>query len=357
MKRLPQIIIAVSAWLIGLTVARSQISTVSVWSLVLASLGVLGVARLRTRFAYVLLAASFCVFGLWRGQLARAHMPDTVAGFIGHKVTVTGRVTSEPGWNGDRLHEFVIGEVHEGARAFDGTIKIKALSGHTREGEVVQVSGKVGRALGTSPAQVWYGDVRVIDYRQPHPVRLKGLLAAGLAQTLPSSQAGFIRGLIFGSRSALPTELEAALQRLGLTHIVAVSGFNLTVIVAALSIFGRRQTRAGFALTLASIGFFTVMAGASASIVRAAVMAILYLCVARARRRLEPRTALATSIFIMTAWDPSYLYRDLGWQLSVLALAGVLWLSPVFMSRRDEVQRSWRVILAATLGTYIARLR
>lgn len=66
MKHLPQIIIAVSAWFIGVTVARSQISTVSVWSLVLANLGVLGVARSRTRFAYVLLAASFCVFGLYR---------------------------------------------------------------------------------------------------------------------------------------------------------------------------------------------------------------------------------------------------------------------------------------------------
>lgn len=354
MKRLPQILISTIAWIVGLALAQSNLSTLPWSAVIVASISIFVVFRIKTRLGYLLLIVGFVILGMWRGQLAIAQLPMTTAGLIGEKVILTGRVSSEPGWNNDRLHEFVITEVQRDGKPIDGSLKIKTLVGNALEGQRVQVEGKVGRALGQTPAQIWYATTTTIDVHRPYPVRLKNLLSSGLSVVLPPTQAGFVRGLLFGSRAAIPPDLERALQRLGLTHIVAVSGYNLTIIVAGLSIFVRRQTRTGFLLTMTGIGFFTVMTGASAPIVRAAVMSVLFLLVGRARRQLDAKTAVLASIIVMTAWNPLYLYRDVGWQLSVLALLGVLWLAPLFMPRPGK--RVWlaRELLAGTLGAYIA---
>lgn len=356
MKRYSQIFIASTAWLLGLTVAALWIlhlNTIAVGFVSLLALVVLGVVR--SKLGYLLIATAFLSLGMVRGQIYTQQQERwSVENLLGQKVILTGRVTGEPGWNDDRLHEFYITDIMQNDRTIPGAMKIKALVGSAQEGQVVSVEGKVGRALGRASTQIWYAKVAVINANPPYPIRLKNLLGRGLSAALPREEAGFVRGLLFGGSAAVSPETESDLRTVGLTHIIAVSGYNLTIIVAALTVFSRRRSRNAILLSVAGIGLFVLMTGAPASIMRAGVMAVIFLLVGYYRRELDPRVALAATIGVMTLWNPSYLYSDIGWQLSVLALVGVLWLAPGFRPRVIKRHKTAWEVTSTSIGAYLA---
>lgn len=94
-----------------------------------------------------------------------------------------------------------------------------------------------------------------------------------LARILAEPYAAFQVGLLLGHRSRLPDSLVSAFNRTGTTHIVAVSGYNITIIISALAIFLMRYSRRlAFWGSLAAVLVFVILTGASASVVRAAVL-------------------------------------------------------------------------------------
>lgn len=180
------------------------------------------------------------------------------------------------------------------------------------------------------------------------------MIARGITTALPPSEAAFAQGVLFGERSQLPADIQTATQETGLTHILAVSGYNLTIVVALVLVFWKKRTWPGILAALIAIGFFVVMTGSSASVVRAGVMSALILLIGRTRRQLDARIALAATVLVMTAWNPRYLYVDVGWQLSVMALVGVLFLAPALMPRR-ELRLRWLVeLFVVSLAAHLA---
>jgi competence protein ComEC len=127
--------------------------------------------------------------------------------------------------------------------------------------------------------------------------------------------------------------MQAQLTAVGLSHLVAVSGYNLTIIVAAAS---RILRRAGRGVTLVAcfwlIGAFLVVTGASASIVRASLVAVLSLIAAFYGRRFEPLSLILLSAAATALFNPAYL-TDLGWLLSFLAFFGIMILAPAVSAR------------------------
>ena len=356
MRRFTQIFAAMGAWLAGLVIASQWILALNLLAMsLLAALSLTALWIVRSKLGYILVFVAFVSLGMVRGQLYFAQQERwSVENLLGEKVELVGRVTGEPSCNADRLHEFYIDGITLNGRPVPGMMKIKSLVGSSQEGQVVRVVGKVGHALGRAPTQIWYAKVETIDRNIPYPIRLKNLLGHGLAAALPREEAGFVRGLLFGTSAAVSTPLEANLRAVGLTHIIAVSGYNLTIIVAALTVFSRRRSRNSLLLALAGIGFFIIMTGAPASIVRAGVMAGIFLLVSYYRRELDPRIALAATVVAMSAWNPMYIYVDIGWQLSVLAWAGVLWLAPGFRPKTITRHGMFWEVFSTAIGAYLA---
>lgn len=343
-------------WLAGLVIASQWILALNLFAMTLLSiLALAALWAVRSKLGYVLILVIFVSLGMMRGQLYFLQQERwSVESLVGEKVELLGRVTGEPSWNDDRLHEFYIDSITLNGRPVPGMMKIKSLVGSSEEGQLVRVSGKVGRTLGRASTQIWYAKVETINRNILYPIRLKNLLGHGLAVSLPREEAGFVRGLLFGTSAAVSPELETSLRTVGLTHIIAVSGYNLTIIVAALTVFSRRRSRNSILLALGGIAFFIIMTGAPASIVRAGVMAGIFLLVSYYRRDLDPRVALAATVIAMTAWNPTYLYADIGWQLSVLALAGVLWLAPGFRPKIIIRHTTFWEVFSTAIGAYLA---
>jgi competence protein ComEC len=141
-------------------------------------------------------------------------------------------------------------------------------------------------------------------------------------------------GLLIGQRANLPDSVKQDLLMVGLTHIIAVSGYNLTIILQA-----SRELLAGYSkrlstmLTFSLIAVFLLLTGASASIVRAAIVSTLSIVAGYYGRNFRALNLLALAAAI-TAWaKPFYVWSDLSWYLSFLAFFGVMVVSPLIQAR------------------------
>lgn len=154
--------------------------------------------------------------------------------------------------------------------------------------------------------------------------------ADALARALPEPQAGLASGILVGLRDRVDRDLAAAFTTAGVSHIVAISGWNIAIVAALVSVLlGRFGSRTRTAIGLLAIVAYTLVAGASPSVTRAAIMAVIGLT-ARAGGRSGPALAgLGWAILTLLLIDPSTV-SDPGFELSGLATAGLIaWAAPL----------------------------
>ncbi|MGJ5751359.1 ComEC/Rec2 family competence protein [Streptomyces puniciscabiei] len=177
------------------------------------------------------------------------------------------------------------------------------------------------------------------------PQRLAGRLRAGLRQAtegLPGDARALLPGLVVGDTSRITPELDEAFKETDLAHTLAVSGSNLTVLLALLigppglaRLVERRGLARRLGLSLRTTALlagaltsgFVVVCRPDPSVLRAAACgAVALLALATGRRRsLIP--ALATAVLLLVLYDP-WLARSYGFLLSVLATGALLVLAP-----------------------------
>jgi len=163
---------------------------------------------------------------------------------------------------------------------------------------------------------------------------IKNHLEGALNKILPEPEASLANGLLFGERTNLPNDLIEAFIAAGIIHIIALSGYNISIISKNLSIlFNYLMPRFAFYLPLAAIWLFVIMVGAKASIVRAALFGSMYLIAKKIGRRRDMSRALLLTACLMALPNPLILKYDSGFQLSFLATASLLYLAPILENR------------------------
>lgn len=173
---------------------------------------------------------------------------------------------------------------------------------------------------------------------------------------------GLARALLFGEPRALPDEQVAALRRLGLGHLLAVSGLHVGMVagVAYLLALGLPRRLRLLAVLTATLGY-AVVVGPRPSVLRAALMTVILGLALLARRPPLPAHALGVSVIALVVWDPG-LASELGFQLSVAATAGILlWVPTIVETRRRHGKRLERfrwisIPIAVTIAAQIATL-
>lgn len=202
------------------------------------------------------------------------------------------------------------------------------------QGDEVQVTGKLRTGSGQYQAFMSYAQLKLIRHHPSLIGDLRRRFAAGMQTALPEPQASFALGLLIGQRSTLPTDVKQDLLMVGLTHIIAVSGYNLTIILqAARRLLGHYSKRISTGLSLGLIGVFLLLTGSSASIVRAAIVSGLSIWASYYGRQFRPLNLILIAAAI-TAWaNPFYLWSDISWYLSFLAFYGVLVIAPLITAR------------------------
>ncbi len=160
---------------------------------------------------------------------------------------------------------------------------------------------------------------------------IKDIFEKSVSKSVSEPNASFINGILLGSRSQIPQDLKDDFSRTGISHVLAVSGYNITIIASIISsiflLFLRRQT--AFWFSLVAVLIFTILTGAQASVVRAAIMGMLVLLARREGRLSDPRNAIVLVGAIMVLVNPLVLRYDIGFQLSFAATLGIIYLVPI----------------------------
>jgi competence protein ComEC len=148
---------------------------------------------------------------------------------------------------------------------------------------------------------------------------------------LPRERAGLLVGMALGDTSLLGADLDRSFKAAGLTHLVAVSGQNVAVVLAAglglaLAFGARRPVLAAIGIVL--VVLFALLTRWEPSVLRASAVAVLTLLGVATGRGPGGRRALCLAVLLLLLANPA-LVTGLGFQLSVAATAGVLWLGPL----------------------------
>ena len=164
---------------------------------------------------------------------------------------------------------------------------------------------------------------------------LRDRLAQTLAQVLPEPQASLAQGIILGMRGNIPTDLNTDFVRSGTAHLLAISGYNIGIMAGillgvGLFLFGRRRYLYVW-LAFGGVWFYAIITGVNPPVLRGAIMASLFLASEALGRQRSAMVALAFAAAVMLGVSP-YALGDASFQLSFLAMAGLVFIYPFFDS-------------------------
>ena len=141
----------------------------------------------------------------------------------------------------------------------------------------------------------------------------------------PDPESSLLAGILLGVDTGLSSDLQQAFKNTGTAHIIAISGFNISIIAAIFVTYFSRflGERRGAILAVTAIIFYTILVGGDAAVVRAAIMGTLALFARQLGRRQFALNTLLAVALIMCLWNPLYVW-DVGFQLSFFATLGLI---------------------------------
>lgn len=208
--------------------------------------------------------------------------------------------------------------------------------------------------------------VVTVGYHPENPLiaslyQLRSSLEQRINSSIEEPEASLLAGILLGSKRAIPADIQADLQVTGTTHIVAISGENITVLfIILMQVIPVISYRHKFWLTFILAIFIALLTGNSASVIRGAAIGCLIAFVRSHSRRAWPFSLLLCGITLCLVANPLLLAADPGFQLSCSAFAGLLfvgplvsrWFSTTGINRLPEIAVSAGAeTLAATAGT------
>ena len=183
---------------------------------------------------------------------------------------------------------------------------------------------------------------------------LRRVLAEGALSLSPDDRALF-SGMVFGDDRGQSPRLADDFRAAGLGHLLVVSGQNVAFVLALASPVTTRLRPAGrLVMLLALLGVFAALTRYEPSVLRAVTMAAVAVTSAALGRPEAGRRALGWAIAVIVVVDP-FLVRQLAFQLSVCATAGLLWITPA-LTRVMRGPAWWRLALSTTAGAQLGVL-
>jgi competence protein ComEC len=174
-------------------------------------------------------------------------------------------------------------------------------------------------------------------------------LSQALARALPEPQGSLAQGILLGLRGNIPSTLRTSFTRTGTAHLLAISGLHIAIVAALFLTFGiwafGRQRSIYILMPLLALWLYIILSGMRPPAIRAGIMGSIFLAAEYLGRQRSASTALVFAAAVMVGFHPHVLW-DVGFQLSFLAMAGLIFLAPFF--------RNLGMALAFSLGAVLA---
>lgn len=319
---------------------------------------VTGVRR-RVLFALIFITLIGIGCGLWRGHVFEQKL-EPYSELYRHKIVLRVLASEDAVYGSNSQLTFEANGIQV-VKPFQanvpGRIKISGFGeSMVYRGDTVEVEGKLMPVRGGRQGQVSYATLTIAERHKDTATNLRQHFAVGMQNALPEPVASFGLGLLIGQRSTLPEDVSKQLAAVGLTHLIAVSGYNLTIIIdAARRLMGKRSKYQSTVCALLLVAGFLLVTGFSASIVRAAIVSVLSIWAWYYGRAVKPVLLIALAAVMTAAWNPLYIWGDIGWYLSFLAFFGVIVIAPL-ITRRIYGERQPKFLQGVLIETTSAQL-
>jgi competence protein ComEC len=371
-------IIVVCAWVLGISVVRFLPTTESsfwIAALIISSLVGLLFRRQLAWWILVSLAAFFA------GGFRQSLLPisSEIANYNGYSGTITGLVVAEPELREDKIQLRIASEtIFVNSKSFEasGLVLVEA-----NRGAEVQYGDRI-RATGRLAVPATWGTFSYADYLARHSVfsmmqgagvevvdsgrgsalisallNLKEIVQRSIASALPEPQAGLLTGILLGDESGIAPELKEAFTRVGASHVVAISGFNMVIVsgivLRVLSGLFRGSRTVVMLNALSVIAVYSLLVGASPGVLRAALMSSLLVIGSQLNRKAFVPTSLAIATLLLSLFDPNVLL-DIGFQLSFFAVLGLsLFADPLSFRFRRLLDKYLPMRVATDLHSFL----
>jgi len=285
-------------------------------------------------FLITFLLASLC-FRFWQSWPKPAIYQNA------EKIELTAVLTSQP-------------EIYPKSQRFEvqGLKIITGLYPQYSYGDRLKISGTLQNGVLIFPA------IEVIEKGQGNwLMSLRKKLIQLFESSLPEPSSSLLLGIFLGVKRGLPSDFYLALRKTGVLHVVVASGMNVTMVIsftlAILSYFFKR--RLVLPLTFLAILFYTGLSGFDPPIVRAAIMGGVMLLGSFFGRLNLGVLSLFLAGFLMTFLDPKLIF-DLGFQLSFLSTAGLIFIKPLFLIEKEDSFYLLKDDLTTTISAQLATL-
>ena len=160
-----------------------------------------------------------------------------------------------------------------------------------------------------------------------YPTAAVHAIRSHIDRLFPDDAAGFVRALLTGDRSGLSYRTRNEMSITGISHIVAVSGMHVSLLVGVIMLLCLKRRRLGAIISILVMLFFAVMLGFTPSVMRAVIMNGILLLASLLKRENDAPTALSFALMVILALNP-WAIANISLQLSFGALAGILLLTP-----------------------------
>lgn len=327
----------------------------------------------------IVLLSLFLVLGLWRIQVSAPSChdrPELLCHYNGQEVKFIATIIDDKVSIGKQTLQLASSRVIFDSKAY--AAKGKALISQPlypqySYGDMVMVSCPLGmpkpsedfdygKYLQSKGIESFcpYGDVRKISEGGGNPVKaailgLRSAMSEALKSSVSEPESSILRAMILNETGDIPVEINERFSNLGLTHIIAISGSHITIIVTLIMYLaialGLSRPRAFWAAAV-GIAVYVAMVGSPASAVRAAVMGILVIYAQKSGRGTSAGRLIVLAAAVMLAANPMLLVYDAGFQLSFMAVLGLVYFSPLLEKLLARIPETFqlREMLSATLS-------
>ena len=321
----------------------------------------------------------FLVGGIARFTLSLTEPPFLPPDISNKKIEVTGLVYEEPE-AGEQTRKIKV-KITNGPEYIIGlkVLVTNNLQPAYSYGDLVKITGKIQKPEQIEdfdyPAYLARFKIYLVSYKPSiqllatgqgniflqaiYSIKMK--FAEVIQRSIPEPESSLFAAMVFGIKTKLPPEVATDFSRTGIMHIVAISGQNMTIIAGLLMNFAlslRLARKPAFWLASLVLFLFVILIGAPASAVRASIMSFLVLWAMSAGRLNRSTNAVVLAAVIMLIINPLLLRDDIGFQLSFLAVLGLIYISPYLEKIFRWLPEVWEIksSIAMTLSAQVFSL-
>lgn len=311
--------------------------------------------------------------GIWRFGVADVPNPEIFESKLNQKAVFSGEIADEPNIK-ENSQQLVVLLVPQAK-----VLLSAGLEGNYEYGDKIKFEGMLKKPQNfiTDTGKVFdyinylrkdgilyvmaYPEIEIVSRGHGNPLQralflVKEKFLEKINFAIKSPENLLMGGLILGERSAFSRELRQDFVDTGTIHIVALSGYNVTIVADwFMKLFAFLPRNLAFGAGIFSIFLFVLMTGANSTAVRAGIMAALALFARATGRNYEAGRGLILAALVMILWNPFLLAFDVSFQLSFMATVAVIFLAPKIEKYFLWVTKNFglREIVSVTVAAYI----